>query len=83
MAPATPLTHADVVHHEQVDVQAGSAGPPGAHEVSACMLDQLDTAAPALHQGGHVRQGGGPVERVVTPRIRPAGTFKTVYRVPC
>ena len=58
--PVLPaLSHADVVHHEQVDVQAGSAGPPGAHEVSPCMLDQLDTTPPALHQGR--LEGCGPL----------------------
>ena len=81
VSPPSPLTHADMVHHEQVDIQVICAGPPHTLHHSAHLPHHLDTAPLAPHYPGHVLHPHCPVERVLAPWVRPAGAGETVYTV--
>ena len=50
----TPLCHADMVHHEQVDVQVICTSPPHTEQRCPNIPDQLDTAPLTLHYRRHV-----------------------------
>ena len=81
VSPPSSLSHTDMVHHEEVDIQVIRAGPPHTLHHRASLPDHLDTAALTPHYPGHVRHQGCPVERVETTGIRPAGAGETVNTV--
>ena len=50
---AVSLSHAAVVHHEEVDLQLVGAGPPDVVVLGPYEVNHLDTATLAWGGGGH------------------------------
>ena len=78
---ASPLSHAHMVHHEQVDVQGIRACAPCTLQRCPTVLYKLNTTPLTFHYWWHVFYSGGVVERVMTPRVRPTVARETVNMV--
>jgi len=79
---AVSLSHAAVVHHEEVDLQLLGAGPPDVVVLRPYEVNHLHTATLARSGRRHRALWVGPVPGVVASLVLPGITLKTVNTAP-
>jgi len=75
------LSHAAVVHHEEVYLQLVGAGAPDVVVLRPDEVDHLHAATLTRGGGRHRALGVGPIPGVVTSVVLPGITLKTVNAI--